>query len=82
MYSKKDCRNGLTNDIRGKEFKTAEDIIQYIKNNNIELVDCCFSDPLGMWHHCTFSSDLINEKCFTEGLAFDGSSIKSVSQYI
>lgn len=82
MHSTKDCRNGHSKEIKRTEFKTPQDVIQFIKNKDIELVDCCFSDPLGVWHHCTFSSELINEECFTEGLAFDGSSIKSVSKYI
>lgn len=76
MYSTKETSNGHSNHCKKLSLNDGKDVIQYIKNKGVELVDCCFTDPLGVWHHCTFYSDQIDESTFTEGLAFDGSSIK------
>ena len=59
---------------------TPEDVIQMMKQEKVELVDCCFTDPLGMWQHCTFMAEEVDEKGFREGLPFDGSSIKLFSE--
>lgn len=57
-------------------FKTGSELITYISDHGIVLLDCCFTDPLGQWHHCTMSADQLDEKVFEEGFAFDGSSIR------
>ncbi len=56
--------------------KTGKDIIQWIKNENIKLVDAVFTDPIGLWQHCTFTSNQLDDEAFDVGLPFDGSSIK------
>ncbi len=47
-----------------------------IQDEAIELIDLKFVDILGVWHHCTFHATYIDETAFTEGVAFDGSSIR------
>lgn len=64
----------------GDRMVTPEEVIEMIKRENVELVDCCFTDPLGLWQHCTFMAGELDEKAFKEGLPFDGSSIKLFSE--
>ena len=47
-----------------------------IQDNNIELIDLKFVDLFGIWQHCTFHRSLVDEDAFTDGIAFDGSSIR------
>ncbi|AFY62101.1 MULTISPECIES: type I glutamate--ammonia ligase [Cyanophyceae] len=58
--------------------ETAQEVLKYIEDNNIELIDLKFVDLFGIWQHCTFHKSLIDEDSFvnTGGVAFDGSSIK------
>jgi glutamine synthetase len=41
-----------------------------------EIVDLKFTDLLGTWQHCSFPIETWDEKTFTEGVGFDGSSIR------
>ena len=56
--------------------KTAQDVLRLIKDEGIELIDLKFADLHGKWQHLTVHTDLVEEESFTEGLAFDGSSIR------
>lgn len=56
--------------------ETAQQVLKMIQDQNIELIDLKFVDMLGIWQHCTFHRSLIDEDSFTEGVAFDGSSIR------
>ncbi len=56
--------------------QTPEDVLKYIKDNNIKIVDLKFIDMPGTWQHCSFYADLIDEDAFVDGVAFDGSSIR------
>lgn len=56
--------------------RTAQDILQMIESEGIEIIDLKFVDLFGMWQHCSFHKSLIDEDVFTEGAAFDGSSIR------
>ena len=56
--------------------KTAQDVLRLIKEEGIELIDLKFTDLHGKWQHLTVCQDLIEPESFTEGLAFDGSSIR------
>ena len=55
---------------------TPQDILNLIKEKDIQMVDLKFVDLLGTWQHVSFYKDLIEEDVFTEGLGFDGSSIR------
>eukprot|EP00920_Eleutheroschizon_duboscqi_P039362 GHVT01094743.1.p1 GENE.GHVT01094743.1~~GHVT01094743.1.p1 ORF type:complete len:361 (-),score=33.72 GHVT01094743.1:1421-2503(-) len=57
-------------------FTTAAEMAAFITGSNVDLVDLCFSDPLGLWNHCTFAPSEVDEKGLRNGLAFDGSSIR------
>ncbi|WP_287128841.1 type I glutamate--ammonia ligase [Candidatus Cyanaurora vandensis] len=56
--------------------QTPQEVMQMIADNNVELVDFRFVDLLGISQHVTFHTSMIEEETFTEGLAFDGSSIR------
>jgi glutamine synthetase len=55
---------------------TPQDILNWIKNDNIQVVDLKFIDMPGIWQHLTLYQDQIDEDSFTSGVAFDGSSIR------
>ncbi|ELS04402.1 glutamine synthetase, type I [Xenococcus sp. PCC 7305] len=56
--------------------ETSQEVLKMIQDQNIELIDLKFVDLFGIWQHCTFHRSLIDEDAFTEGVAFDGSSIR------
>ncbi len=56
--------------------ETAQEVLKMIKDQDIKIVDLKFIDMPGIWQHCSFYRDLIDEEAFTDGVAFDGSSIR------
>lgn len=56
--------------------ETPQEVLQMIKDQNIQIIDLKFIDMPGIWQHCSFYADLIDEDSFTDGVAFDGSSIR------
>jgi glutamine synthetase len=55
---------------------TPQEVLKWIKDDDIKIIDLKFIDMPGIWQHCSFYKDLIDEDAFTEGVAFDGSSIR------
>ena len=55
---------------------TPKDILNMIKEKEIEWVDVRFTDPKGKWQHLTMCAGVIGEDELTDGLMFDGSSIE------
>ena len=56
--------------------KTPSDVSKMIKDHDLKLVDFKFTDLPGTWQHFTTTLTEYNEDIFTEGLGFDGSSIR------
>lgn len=56
--------------------QTAQDVLNWIKEKDIKLIDLKFIDMPGIWQHLTVYHDQIDESSFTEGVPFDGSSIR------
>jgi glutamine synthetase len=56
--------------------RTPQDILSWIKNDNIQVIDLKFIDMPGTWQHLTLYQDQIDESSFTDGVPFDGSSIR------
>jgi glutamine synthetase len=54
---------------------TAQDVLNLIKDKEIEWVDLRFTDPKGKWQHLTMCSVVVGEDELNEGFMFDGSSI-------
>ncbi len=55
---------------------SAEEVIAFAKENEIQFVDFKFCDLLGTWQHVTTSANEAYERCLPEGIPFDGSSIR------
>ena len=61
------------------QFHSAKEVLDYIKKENIKMVDLRFMDLPGLSQHFTIPSDKLSEDDFTDGhsgLGFDGSSIR------
>jgi glutamine synthetase len=56
--------------------QTPQEVLNLIREKDIKIIDLKFIDMPGIWQHCSFYKDLIDEDAFTEGVAFDGSSIR------
>jgi glutamine synthetase len=61
-------------------FNTADELLAYLKDENVEFVDIRFSDLPGLMHHFTVPVGSFDEAVFTDGLAFDGSSIRGFQE--
>jgi glutamine synthetase len=55
---------------------TAQEVLARIRDENIQIIDLKFIDTPGVWQHCSFYHDQIDASSFTDGVAFDGSSIR------
>ncbi len=55
---------------------TPKEFFEYAEKNGAKMVDLKFVDMLGTWQHCSHPIDTWDEETFTEGMGFDGSSIR------
>jgi len=61
---------------------TPEEVMTFIKKNNIEIVDLKFNDLPGLWQHFSIPAselvelDDLTKSIWVEGIGFDGSSIR------
>ena len=55
---------------------TPAQVTAFIKEKGIKLIDFKFTDLLGTWQHFTTTLMEYNEDIFSDGLGFDGSSIR------
>jgi len=56
--------------------QTPGEVLGMIKDQDIQMIDLKFIDMPGTWQHLTVYQDQIDESSFTEGVPFDGSSIR------
>jgi glutamine synthetase len=54
--------------------RTTDEILKFVKDKGIEMVDFKVVDLIGRWHHVTIPVSQLNESTFTEGIGMDGSS--------
>lgn len=57
-------------------FNTAKEVVAFVSEQGIKIIDLRFTDMLGTWQHFSFSSRQFDEDVFEEGVGFDGSSIR------
>ncbi|GAA1008140.1 type I glutamate--ammonia ligase [Nocardiopsis tropica] len=57
-------------------FTTKEELLDYLKKENVEYVDIRFCDLPGTMQHFSIPASAFDESVFEDGLAFDGSSIR------
>ncbi|MDF5730018.1 MAG: type I glutamate--ammonia ligase [Rhizonema sp. PD38] len=55
---------------------TPQEVLKMIQDQDIQMIDLKFIDMPGIWQHLTVHRDQIDETSFTEGVPFDGSSIR------
>ncbi len=55
---------------------TPKEFFEFAKKHGAEMMDLKFVDLLGTWQHCSYPIDSLDESIFTDGLGFDGSSIR------
>jgi glutamine synthetase len=65
-------RNGLSELTR----PTPSDVIELCRTQEIKMVDYRFADLVGTWQHFSSPVGELEESIFTEGIGFDGSSIR------
>jgi glutamine synthetase len=57
-------------------FQNADEVLKYLSDEGVKFVDVRFCDLPGVMQHFTVPVESFGAKVFTEGLAFDGSSIR------
>jgi glutamine synthetase len=57
-------------------FKNSDELLKFIKDEGVEMVDVRFCDLPGVMQHFTVPVSSFDQSVFDDGLAFDGSSIR------
>jgi len=57
-------------------FNNADEVLKYIRDEGVQFVDVRFCDLPGVMQHFTFPVENFSADVFTDGLMFDGSSIR------
>ncbi|MBD2384202.1 type I glutamate--ammonia ligase [Cylindrospermum sp. FACHB-282] len=55
---------------------TPKEVLKLIQDKKIQMIDLKFIDTLGTWQHLTVYQNQIDESSFSDGVPFDGSSIR------
>jgi glutamine synthetase len=61
-------------------FKDAKEVLSYIEKEGVAMVDVRFCDLPGVMQHFTVPAGSFDESVFTDGLGFDGSSIRGFQE--
>ncbi len=61
-------------------FTSGEEVLRFIADNDVEFVDVRFCDLPGTMQHFTVPAGAFEDKVFTDGLMFDGSSIRGFQE--
>ncbi len=56
-------------------FDTIKNAMNYIRSEQVAMIDLKFISLYGAWHHLTVPASAMNEETFTRGVGFDGSSV-------
>jgi glutamine synthetase len=65
--------------VGGREVE-ARDVLALAQEHGVRMVDFKFTDLPGTWQHVGLSIHGLDEEAFTEGLGFDGSSIRGFQE--
>src|SRR5919106_46078 len=60
----------------GPMFKSADDLLAYVKDAGVEIIDVRFCDLPGIMQHFTVPAGSFGQEMFEDGVNFDGSSIR------
>jgi glutamine synthetase len=61
-------------------FTSDDEVLSYIRSEGVEFVDVRFCDLPGTMQHFTFPAENFGANVFTDGLMFDGSSIRGFQE--
>jgi glutamine synthetase len=64
----------------GGRIADAKDVLALAQEHGVRMVDFKFTDLPGTWQHLGLSMHALGEEAFTEGLGFDGSSIRGFQE--
>ena len=56
-------------------FESYEKAAEFIRENQVEMVDLKFVSLWGRWHHVTLTAEEFSPHTMTSGVGFDGSSV-------
>lgn len=59
---------------------TAEDVLKSIKDQKVQMIDLRFTDLPGIWQHFSVPPSAVDADALTEGIGFDGSSIRGFQE--
>jgi glutamine synthetase len=57
-------------------FANADELLKYVKDEGVEMIDVRFCDLPGVMQHFTVPTSSFDQAVFDDGLSFDGSSIR------
>jgi glutamine synthetase len=60
--------------------RTPAEIRELAKNSGVKIVDLRFIDLPGMWQHFSIPVEDLEDDLFSDGIGFDGSSIRGFQQ--
>ena len=60
--------------------KTSNDVQKLVKEAKVDIIDLRFVDLPGVWQHFSLPARELSDDMFTDGLGFDGSSIRGYQQ--
>ncbi|MGB2607976.1 MAG: glutamine synthetase beta-grasp domain-containing protein, partial [Isosphaeraceae bacterium] len=60
--------------------KSPNDVKKLVEDSKIEIIDLRFVDLPGVWQHFSMPARTLSDDMFTDGLGFDGSSIRGYQQ--
>ncbi len=59
---------------------TPEEVMRFARENGVRMVDVKFADVPGGWQHFSVPMSAFSASAFTEGIGFDGSSIRGFQE--
>lgn len=62
--------------MEARDCKTPQDVLKLVQEKQVKAIDYRFIDFPGLWQHFTVPTSALGEDSFTEGIGFDGSSIR------
>src|ERR1700727_405824 len=64
----------------GLMFQNADEVLRFVAEENVQFIDVRFCDLPGTMQHFTVPVEVFDEDVFTNGLMFDGSSIRGFQE--
>ncbi|MBO0840138.1 MAG: type I glutamate--ammonia ligase [Sciscionella sp.] len=61
-------------------FSSPTEVLHYLRDEDVKFVDVRFCDLPGIMQHFTVPAESFDEDAFSDGLAFDGSSVRGFQQ--